>query len=454
LRRFGPSCPRRGKGEQPVDIAQADTAEPSAADAGVEFQEVILGSGCRRFHTRLHWCCLTPARPLAAQAAKGYTSGTHRLVSPRDTLARIQPFLAQMGITRLANVTGLDTIGVPVVMACRPNSRSLAVAQGKGLDLDAAKASAAMESIESYHAERITLPLKFSSYREFRAGHPVVDVEQLPRAAASRFHPDLPILWIEGEDWLRRDKVWLPYQLVHTAYCSSHAFDVTSFAASSTGLASGNHLLEAASHGICEVVERDAHMLWSHLPEQDQEARRIDLNTIHHPDCLELVRRYHHAGVAVAVWDVTSRVGLAAFHCTIAERSEDPLRRLYAAAGSGCHPVRHIALLRALTEAAQSRLTAISGARDDMLRHTYVGYRDPDNLLHFRTRASIPGSRCFSDVPSFEADSFEEDVAWELGCIQKAGFHRVIVLDLTHKEFGLPVVRVVIPGMSIPQSLG
>jgi YcaO-like protein with predicted kinase domain len=396
---------------------------------------------------RLNWCSLTPASSVPAQTAKGHTRGTHRLISPRDTLARVQPFLAQMGITRLANVTGLDTIGIPVVMACRPNSRSLAVAQGKGLDLDAAKASAVMESIEAYHAERIILPLKFASYNEMRTGHLVVDVEQLTRAPGSPFHPELPILWIEGDDWLRGDKVWLPYQLVHTAYCSSHSFDLTSFAVSSTGLASGNHLLEAASHGICEVVERHGDTLWSQLSDQDRETHRIQLDTIDHPDCRELLGLYDRAGVAVAVWDITSDVGLAAFYCTIAERSEDPLRRLYAAAGAGCHPVRHIALLRALTEAAQSRLTMISGARDDMPRHDYIHHTDPDTLLHFRTETSLPGSRRYADVPSFESDSFEEDVNWELGRLQSAGFRRVIVLDLTRPDFILPVVRVVIPGM-------
>src|ERR1700722_10126568 len=91
-------------------------------------------------------------------AAKGYKSGTHRLVSPAETLARARPLLPMMGITRIANVTGLDTIGIPVMMACRPNSRSVAVTQGKGLDLDAARASAVMESIEGYHPERILHP--------------------------------------------------------------------------------------------------------------------------------------------------------------------------------------------------------------------------------------------------------------------------------------------------------
>ena len=71
-------------------------------------------------------------------ALKGYTSGTHRTVTPAETLARLKPLLPRMGITRLANVTGLDTIGIPVVMSVRPNSRSRSVSQGKGLDLDAA----------------------------------------------------------------------------------------------------------------------------------------------------------------------------------------------------------------------------------------------------------------------------------------------------------------------------
>ena len=34
--------------------------------------------------------------------------------------------------------------------------------------------------------------------------------------------------------------------------------------------------------------------------------------------------------------------------------------------GAGCHPVRHVAVLRALTEAAQARNTYIAGARDEM----------------------------------------------------------------------------------------
>jgi ribosomal protein S12 methylthiotransferase accessory factor len=90
---------------------------------------------------------------------KGYLAGTHRTRSPAETLAAYLPLAPQMGITRVANLTGLDQIGLPVYTAIRPNARSLATSEGKGLDDASAKASALMESIESWHAEHIRQPL-------------------------------------------------------------------------------------------------------------------------------------------------------------------------------------------------------------------------------------------------------------------------------------------------------
>ncbi|XXZ33194.1 YcaO-like family protein [Sorangium sp. So ce321] len=107
------------------------------------------------------------------QVPKGFRAGTHRQVEPEETLRRVRRLMPVMGITRIANVTGLDNIGIPVVMVCRPNSRSLSVSQGKGLDLQTAQASGLMESVESYHAERIDLPLKMASYEELRYTHRV-----------------------------------------------------------------------------------------------------------------------------------------------------------------------------------------------------------------------------------------------------------------------------------------
>ena len=60
-------------------------------------------------------------------AAKGYTAGTHRTRSPADTLAAWAPLMPRLGITRLADITGLDVIGLPVIQAVRPNARSVSV---------------------------------------------------------------------------------------------------------------------------------------------------------------------------------------------------------------------------------------------------------------------------------------------------------------------------------------
>src|SRR5947209_4551762 len=72
---------------------------------------------------------------------KRFRAGTHRVATPEETLAWVLPKARQMGITRIANVTGLDVVGLPVVAVMRPNSKSIAVAQGKGLSLAAAKVS-------------------------------------------------------------------------------------------------------------------------------------------------------------------------------------------------------------------------------------------------------------------------------------------------------------------------
>src|SRR5215213_7749031 len=87
-----------------------------------------------------------------------YQFGTQRAVAPSETLRRIRPLLPGAGITRLADVTGLDWIGLPVYQAIRPNSRNISVSQGKGVTRTQAKVSALMESLESFHAEHIQQP--------------------------------------------------------------------------------------------------------------------------------------------------------------------------------------------------------------------------------------------------------------------------------------------------------
>jgi YcaO-like protein with predicted kinase domain len=379
---------------------------------------------------------------------KLFRNGTVRCVSPTETLNRVRPFFPIMGITRVANVTGLDSIGIPVVMVSRPNSRALAVAQGKGLDLPCAKASGVMESIEQYHAEHIHLPLVLGTYDELCYTYNIVDVEGLPKTKGTLFHNSFRLLWLEGFDLLQSEEVWVPYEVVHADFTLPLPTGSGCFIPSSNGLASGNVPLEAVIHGICELLERDATSIWDLLSPDEQQKSRLDLESVSDPDCVSVLQAFERASIAVGVWVTTSDVGIPSFTCYIVDAIENPLRQLYATAGHGCHPTRGIALLRALLEAAQSRLTLISGSRDDTLRTTYELNRSRRvvNTLRSHIRSGPPQIQ-FSSVPTFDGQYFNDDLVWILERLENVAIEQVVVVNLSKPEFEIPVVRVIIPGL-------
>src|SRR4051812_40992167 len=92
-------------------------------------------------------------RGTSLQARKLFFEGTPRGVSPAETLDRLRPYWDLIGLTRLANITGLDRIGIPVTLAIRPNSPDIGTNCGKGLTLETALASAAMEALEHHCGE-------------------------------------------------------------------------------------------------------------------------------------------------------------------------------------------------------------------------------------------------------------------------------------------------------------
>jgi YcaO-like protein with predicted kinase domain len=374
---------------------------------------------------------------------KRFWSGTHRLATPEDTLARVLPLASRMGITRLGNITGLDRIGIPVAIAVRPNSRSVSVAQGKGLELPQALTSALMEACEGFHAEAIG-PVRSLSYRQF-AGEAVAAPESLC-VGTRPFDPASRIDWIAGHDLLRGGICWVPAEIVHTDYARARPDGL--FLAGSNGLASGNHLVEAINAALYELVERDALALWIARPLRQRAGGALDLATVDDPGCRWLLDRYAAARMAVRVWDITSDIGIAAFLCEIGDLAAgDPqaLRRFH---GSGCHAERGVALSRALTEAAQTRLTYIAGVRDDLSPAEYrstPGDDIRDALLDALAREIAPVS--FAAVPSFAADDLIDDLQRALDRLEAAGIERAVAVDLTRSEFDVPVVRLVIPGL-------
>ena len=378
---------------------------------------------------------------------KAFRQGSHRSVDPAETIARVRPLMPKMGITRIANVTGLDRIGIPVVMVCRPNSRSIAVCQGKGIDTDAATASGLMEAAEIHHAEHVNLPLRLASFTEIARDHPVIDVARLPKVRDNGYHNDLVMLWIEGFDLIGRQRLWLPFELVRANYTLPLPPGSGCFDASTNGLASGNHILEAASHGLCEIIERDANTLWNRLDAIARDQTQLDPGTIDDGACREILQCLDAAGFDVAVWETTSDTGVPAYFCVLADTVQ---HQAHIGVGSGCHPARNIALSRALTEAVQVRTTYISGARDDLMPEEY------GNPLLARRQAwarQLTGSmpaRTYGDGPDCRFDTFNEDVTWLLQQLRQVGIEQVVAVNLTRPEFDLPVVRMIVPGLEGP----
>jgi YcaO-like protein with predicted kinase domain len=376
---------------------------------------------------------------------KQFKRGTHRTAAPEETLARVASKARQIGVTRLGNVTGLDRIGIPVTVAVRPNSRSFSVSQGKGLGLSQALASAMMEAIELFHGEELTERTVSASFRELSAKARVAS----PASLCGTGHP-LPdqttIDWIEGYDLLKCETCWIPWEIVHTDYTLPTRHSGEHFLSGTNGLASGNHLAEAVSSAICELVERDAVALWHAQGMHERSRRRLDVASIDDEDCRVVLELYDIAQIAPRLWDVTSDTGIPAFICDIPAAIDDPSGGLRRFRGAGCHPDRGIALARAMTEAAQIRLTYIAGIRDDLSDYTETA-KDKLGaaLLDAVSQAAEPSS--FRDVPTFNADDVTVDLRWELERLRAIGVERVIAVDLTRPDIGIPVVRMVIPGL-------
>ncbi len=88
-----------------------------------------------------------------------YRTGTYRSASPESTRDRIRPMLDRFSITRVADITDLDEIGLPTMVCYRPDSKTLTVSIGTGIEPAQAFVSAVMEAIEIWHLEYAELPV-------------------------------------------------------------------------------------------------------------------------------------------------------------------------------------------------------------------------------------------------------------------------------------------------------
>ena len=376
----------------------------------------------------------------------------YRACEPEETLRFLEPKLPGFGITRIADVTQLDRIGIPTCCAIRPAAHVMQVTNGKGLSKSAAQVSAVMESIELFHAEDGTAyPGHRSSERVLRKQSTVVQHDSLASyQQIDAITEHVKLNWVEVEDLLTKQRAWAPKSAVF--------FDeqLRNHSPTTNGLASGNELDEATLHALYEIVERDA---GSRL----FEGGRLDLarrGAVVDPDSIDvspvndlIARIKEHSDIIIC--SVTSIVDVYTFWVVLLNRASlSALTTLNI--GWGTHGVREIALCRALTEAAQSRLTHIHGAREDIV--VQAGYHNSNvrNSAAYRFFSNLDCNLQWHDIPELRREP-GKNVKAELDslftALVSAGFNQIFRYDLTRERLEVPVVKLLIPGMLFNQKL-
>lgn len=356
-----------------------------------------------------------------------------------ELLRGLLPRLGELGITRLGDITGLDSIGIPVMQATRPLSLSNSVAQGKGSSAEIAALSAILEAAECFFAERVT---HFDVTTDSAKGL-VLD----PEIFAPHVTQDCPsswgeedIAWIAAEDFLSQKRSFVPFALVHTAYVHPPVEQDAWFQASTSGLAVAANRHDAVLHGLLECFERDA-LARAERTHGFFQRCRIDPATIGDPPLNELIESLRASGLLVGLWQAPGHGGVPVIWCHLLEEDSHAGTLVpHPADGSAAGLDPAAAAARAIREAAQSRLAAISGAREDITRLSYPRYPDWDMIeAHRKLLRDGPRPIRFDSV----ATEMPED--W-LAALLDHGLSSVLVVDLDTAPFAdLAAVKVFVP---------
>ncbi|MDF5756343.1 YcaO-like family protein [Spongiactinospora sp. TRM90649] len=388
------------------------------------------------------------------------------------TLERVTPLLRTVGITRVADLTGLDRVGIPTYAAIAPRSHDLlSVYNGKGRTHEDAKASAIMEAVERFAAWQPLTAAVLASYNELaESGRPVMDPAGHNLQPAPTYHADRPMSWVTAFDLLSGEDVYVPLCLAgyYVAFHEPQCFYITT----GNGLASGNTLEEAICHGLCEVLERDSwtladlvsnrlrqvvtSRLGAALP-PGAEAWLEDRHPGVHLDSLPksarwFAERIQDAEITLIVKDITGATGIPSFAAMVAEDVAETFAPGHA--GYGTHPDAEVAVIRALTEAAQSRVTDIQGMREDITlpgeqveswnQHAARGGQVDRSAWPWRETGRMVD---FGELPSYPSDDVVTDLRLIVDRLREQGMRRVLVVDRTPPGFPVHVVRVIVPGL-------
>ncbi|MDQ2873315.1 MAG: YcaO-like family protein [Actinomycetota bacterium] len=364
--------------------------------------------------------------------------GTYRECAPEQTWHRIQPYLAEYGITRVADVTDLDVIGIPVFAAMRPTAMTLTCSQGKGITRELARVSAVMENLETAVAEEYRPErMPWASFAEIAPSYGTKDLS-LGWPSALTEHTKLA--WCDAVGILDRSAALVPHAVVSMYQESAAPWYPALFARASNGLASGNTLAEAALHALWELVERECTLRLSRTPLADR--RYLDPWSVTDSVCAQLIEAILAADFQLEIIDASSGpwpvFAVYVYNSDMAD----------VFGGGGAHADPAVALSRALTEAVQSRLSTISGLRDDIPSDTYRERRVlvdlnvvTDARLH--NWDEIAGREPHVDA-SLSALEQLQQLAVQVAAVTG---HQPLLADLSPAHGDFHVCRVIGPGL-------
>lgn len=378
-------------------------------------------------------------------------SSSLRTRSAEEGLKYAQEIAANLGITRVTDTTWLDRIGIPVYASIRPNAAvgSLCVNAGKGLRDVEAKIGAYMEAIEFSYAEYgfPKVPILESSPAEIEESYKgrikFVDFCPLVGRVVS---PNELMMAVHAHDLIGDHQVLLPAELTFIPFNTN--FNKKVFGQSSNGLCSGNTIDEALVHGLCELMERDV-QAFNFISDRS--------TFVHLDKCSSeissLIDKIKDADLILTVRHTETEFGFSYFQAFIMEPiPESPIS---IATGSGLHLIKEVALIRAICEAAQSRLSHIHGGRDDIIAR--VNYFEKlgrsieiDAIHKMRDQVlSVSKKSDFSALPNHgeHVESISDALILITDKLQVCGVKSVISVSLTPENTPIQVVRVVAPSL-------
>ena len=347
------------------------------------------------------------------------------------------------GMSRLADLTGLDSVGIPAFSSVRPGAEpgNQTITGGKGITPLAARVSAMMEAVERHCGERRGRVGTFATWTQASESVPTLDPRRLILSDNHTWTADSVMEWWPARELFTGCTALVPAAAVLNPYRLSPWL----FVPSSNGLAAGNTLPEALAHALLEVIERDAVSFGETLGD----GRELLLNTVDDRECAELIGRFRAAGLDLRVRVMSYDVQLPTFHALL----DDPVSRdpMLINGGFGCHPSPRVGLARALTEAALSRATVVAGAREDLDREQVkrqIGYDALKKAFESWFAPPVLGL-AFGELAECATDNIHDDLSGILNALRQAGFQEAYAVDLTLPDIGVAVVRTIVPGLEL-----